>query len=283
MANVTANDTGADVIERPRSHRENRKKNRGRKVEDNQAQAIAKFIRVQPRKARLVIDEIRGRYAEEALHFLRFIPNRAAGYISKVLSSAMANAENNHGLTVQNLKLIEARVDEGPRMKRVQPRAQGRAYRILKRTSHITIIVQEVEPRPRKPKKPTGSRAQAARAAKQPTAARPTPVPAEETKPTAAVAEETAVAAPQATEPIATATPPAAETSPAEMQAPEPVAETATTTTAEQAEASAPEAAAPQSAEVSPAAEADQGPQEANAGDTTDEIGAPIDTDADKA
>ena len=98
-----ANDIAADIVVRPRSHRENRKKDRGRKVDDNQAQAIAKFIRVQPRKARLVIDEIRGRYAEEALNFLRFIPNRAAGYISKVLSSAVANAANNHGLEPQNL------------------------------------------------------------------------------------------------------------------------------------------------------------------------------------
>src|SRR4051794_29358186 len=158
MANLPV----ADVVERPRSHRENRKKDRGRKVEDNQAQAIAKFIRVQPRKARLVIDEIRGRYAEEALNFLRFIPNRAAGYISKVLSSAVANAANNHGLTPENLKRIGGGVDKGPGIKRVQPGAQGRAYPILKRPSHITIIVQEVEPRPRKPKKPTASRAQAA-------------------------------------------------------------------------------------------------------------------------
>ncbi len=197
-----ANETAAEIVERPRSHRENRKKDRGRKVEDNQAQAIAKFIRVQPRKVRLVIDEIRGRYAEEALNFLRFIPNRAAGYISKVLSSAVANAANNHGLVPQNLKLIEARVDEGPRQKRVQPRAQGRAYRILKRTSHITIIVQEVEPQPRKPKKPTGSRAQAARAAKQTPApqARTAPVEAEETKPVSAPVAEEAVT-PQAPEP----------------------------------------------------------------------------------
>src|SRR5947209_13017979 len=115
-----ANDTITDSTARPGFHRENRKKDRGRKVEENQAQAIAKFIRVQPRKARLVIDEIRGRYAEEALSLLRFIPNRAAGYISKVLTSACANASNNHGLALQNLKLIEARVDEGPRMKRVQ-------------------------------------------------------------------------------------------------------------------------------------------------------------------
>jgi len=204
------------VVERPRYHREDRKKDRGRKVEDNQAQAIAKFIRVQPRKARLVIDAVRGKYAEEALSFLRFIPNRAAGYISKVLTSAMANAQNNHGLEIANLKLIEARVDEGPRMKRVQPRAQGRAYRILKRTSHITIIVQEVEPRPRKPKKPTASRAQAARAAKQPVAAKPTPAPVEETKPVAAAAAEATkpvVPTPAVEEPVR-ATPVAEETAP---------------------------------------------------------------------
>ena len=239
-----ANDTVADILERPRSHRENRKKNRGRKVDDNQAQAIAKFIRVQPRKARLVIDEIRGRYAEEALNFLRFIPNRAAGYISKVLTSAVANAANNHGLEPQNLKLIEARVDEGPRMKRVQPRAQGRAYRILKRTSHITIIVQEVEPKPRKPKKPTGSRAQAARAAKQAPQARVRTSPAE--------VEDTTPVVPVAVE---------------EVVAQAPVAETS----------------APQSAAVEPTTPISHEPEVANIEDKTDEIGAPIDTDADKA
>ena len=97
----------ADVLERPRQHRENRKKNIGRKVADNQAQAVAKFIRVPPRKARLVINEVRGKYAQEALAFLRFIPNRAAQYISKVLTSAVANAANNHGLNPENLKLVE--------------------------------------------------------------------------------------------------------------------------------------------------------------------------------
>jgi len=230
------------VVERPRYHREDRKKDRGRKVEDNQAQAIAKFIRVQPRKARLVIDAVRGKYAEEALSFLRFIPNRAAGYISKVLTSAMANAQNNHGLEIANLKLIEARVDEGPRMKRVQPRAQGRAYRILKRTSHITIIVQEVEPRPRKPKKPTASRAQAARAAKQPVAAKPTPAPVEETKPVAAAAAEATkpvVPTPAVEEPVR-ATPVAEETA-AEASAP---AEEATAEPAAPAEATGADAAA---------------------------------------
>src|SRR5579862_6898170 len=117
--NQMANDTVADTQERPKGHRENRKKNRGRKVEDNQARAVAKFVRVPPRKARLVIDEVRGRYASEALAFLRFIPNRAAGFISKVVASAVANAANNHGLDPDRLKLVDCRVDEGPRMKRV--------------------------------------------------------------------------------------------------------------------------------------------------------------------
>ena len=188
-----ANETASDAMGRPKSHRENRKKllSATRKVQDNQAHAVAKFVRVPPRKARLVMDEVRGLYAIDALAFLRFIPNRAAGYISKVLASAVANAANNHGLNPENLKLVEARVDEGPRMKRVQPRAQGRAYRILKRMSHIMVIVEEVEPKPRKPRKPatTGRRAQAARAARQ--AAPPQPVAVEETTLAAAVEEET--------------------------------------------------------------------------------------------
>jgi large subunit ribosomal protein L22 len=168
-------------------HRENRKKNLGRKVDYNQAQAVAKYIRVPPRKARLVMDEVRGKYVMDAMAFLRFIPNRAAGYISKVLASAIANAANNHNLTPENLKLVEARVDEGPRLKRMQPRAQGRAYRILKRTSHLTVIVQEVAPKPRKPRKPTRSRAQAAREARQPQA---TPARTPQAAPIAPAAEE---------------------------------------------------------------------------------------------
>ena len=235
-----------ETVERIREHRENRKKNRGRKVGDRQAQAIAKFIRVPPRKARLVMDEVRGRFADEAAAFLKFIPNRAAGYIYKVLMSAVANAANNHDLNPANLKLVEGRVDEGPRMKRVQPRAQGRAYRILKRMSHITIIVEEVDREPRKARKATGSRAQAARAAKQPQAAAPkaaAPAPApvvEEETPEVVVAEETA--------PMV-----AAEETAAEETAP--VAESAAEETVTQEE------------------------QVANTEDTTDEIGAPTSTD----
>ena len=202
-----AQDTVVETLERPREHRENRKKNRGRKVEANQAQAIAKFIRVPPRKARLVIDAVRGKYAQDALAFLRFIPNRAAGYISKVLASAVANAANNHNLDPNLLKLVEARVDEGPRMKRVQPRAQGRAYRILKRMSHITVIVEESEPKPRKPKKAAVTRTQPARAAK-PTPAVTAPA-AEETKPVA-VAEEATPVHPPVHQEVETTTPEAA-------------------------------------------------------------------------
>ena len=195
-----------ETVERIREHRENRKKNRGRKVGDNQAQAIAKFIRVPPRKARLVMDTVRGRFADEAAAFLKFVPNRAAGYIYKVLMSAVANAANNHGLNPSNLKLIEGRIDEGPRMKRVQPRAQGRAYRILKRMSHITVIVEEVE-RERKVRKVTGARAQAARAARQPQSAAPAPRPvtpapvAEETKPVTIVEETQPIAVAEHTAP----------------------------------------------------------------------------------
>lgn len=241
-----SDDTAVSTLERPKEHRENRKKNLGRKVEDNQAQAVAKFIRVPPRKARLVIDEVRGLYAQDALAFLRYIPNRAAGYISKVLASAVANAANNHGLDPERLKLVEARVDEGPRWKRMQPRAQGRAYRILKRTSHILVVVQEVTPKPRKPKKATRSRAQAAREARQVQAA-PTPAPTPEaTKPV--TVEEVTTAPVVAEEPTPTA---AVETPPTVAEAPTPVAET----TAE-------------------------APQVANTEDTTDEIGAPIEKDA---
>ncbi len=152
------NASGVSVIERPKEHRENRKKSRGRKVQANQANAVAKFVRVPPRKARLVMDAVRGQYALDALATLRFVPNRAADFIGKVLQSAVANGVNNHGLSVDRLKIVDARVDEGPRLKRVQPRAQGRAYRILKRMSHISIIVEEVEPKPRKPRQTVKSR-----------------------------------------------------------------------------------------------------------------------------
>lgn len=108
-----------------------------------QTQAVLKFVRLSPLKARLVADQVRGRKVDQALNILKFSNQRAAGIIKKVLESAIANAENNNGADVDELKISEIFVDEGPTMKRIRPRAKGRADRILKRTSHITIRVAD--------------------------------------------------------------------------------------------------------------------------------------------
>lgn len=111
---------------------------------DNTARAQAKFVRVTPQKARRVVDLIRGMDASEAQTLLRFAPQAASEPIGKVLDSAIANATNNFNLDARTLVIKEAFVDEGPTMKRFRPRAQGRASQILKRTSHITVIVESV-------------------------------------------------------------------------------------------------------------------------------------------
>ena len=113
-----------------------------------EAQATAKFVRMGPRKVRFVLDTIRGKYVNDADAQLQFTPNYAADEILNVLRSAVANAENNHGMDISSLKVVRCYVDPGPTAKRVQPRAQGRAYRILKRTSHITVVVAEADPKP---------------------------------------------------------------------------------------------------------------------------------------
>lgn len=107
------------------------------------AKATAKTIRVSPRKSRLVIDLIRGKSVADAIAILKFTPNKAAGIIEKVLMSAVANAENNFDLDVENLVVSEAFVNEGPTMKRFRPRAKGSASPINKRTAHITVAVAE--------------------------------------------------------------------------------------------------------------------------------------------
>ncbi|SFS44258.1 50S ribosomal protein L22 [Saccharopolyspora flava] len=109
------------------------------------AVARARFVRVSPMKARRVVELIKGRSASDALAVLQFAPQTASGPVSKVLASAIANAENNLSLDPETLVVRHAYVDEGPTLKRFRPRAQGRAYRIRKRTSHITV---EVESRP---------------------------------------------------------------------------------------------------------------------------------------
>lgn len=105
--------------------------------------ATAKYVRISPRKVRLVTDLIVGRPVDEAAAILRFLPNAAARDVAKVLRSATANAENNFNLTADDLHVETAIANEGPTLKRIRPRAQGRAFQILKRTSHITISVAD--------------------------------------------------------------------------------------------------------------------------------------------
>ncbi len=108
-----------------------------------EARAQARYVRVTPMKARRVIDLIRGMKASDAQAVLTFAPQAASEPIGKVLASAMANAANNHAMDPRSLVVTEAYVDEGPTMKRIRPRAQGRAYRIRKRSSHITVVVSD--------------------------------------------------------------------------------------------------------------------------------------------
>ena len=107
------------------------------------ARSSARYVRITPQKARRMVDLIRGLPASEAQTVLRFSPQAASETVGKVLDSAIANAENNHGMNADGLVVSEAFVDEGPTLKRFRPRAQGRAYRIRKRTSHITVVVSD--------------------------------------------------------------------------------------------------------------------------------------------
>ncbi len=110
-----------------------------------QVTATARYVRLSPRKVRLVADLIVGKPVEEAAAILRFMPNAAARDVAKVLKSATANAENNFNLSADELVVARAVADDGPTLKRYRPRAQGRTFQILKRTSHITIAVADKE------------------------------------------------------------------------------------------------------------------------------------------
>jgi large subunit ribosomal protein L22 len=105
--------------------------------------ARLKFAKISPQKCRLVADQVRGMPVDRALQVLAFSPKKAARIVKKVLESAIANAEHNEGADIDELKVAKIYVDEGPTMKRIQARAKGRANRILKRTSHITVAVGE--------------------------------------------------------------------------------------------------------------------------------------------
>ena len=108
-----------------------------------EAKAIARYIRISPQKARLVADVIRGRNVEDAINVLRFMPKKGARILRKVVESAVANAGQNEAIDVDTLYVKRVFIDGGPMLKRMRPRAMGRANRILKRTSHITIVLDE--------------------------------------------------------------------------------------------------------------------------------------------
>ena len=109
------------------------------------ATAKATYIRIAPRKVQIVLDLIRNQPADKALAILKYTPKAACEPLEMLLKSAIANAENNHNMDVDRLYVAEANVGQGPTLKRIRPRAQGRAYRINKKTSHITLVLKEME------------------------------------------------------------------------------------------------------------------------------------------
>jgi large subunit ribosomal protein L22 len=109
-----------------------------------ESRAVLRHTRVSPRKVRLVADQVRGKPIAEALTILRLMPNKRSNMVAKVLNSAVANAMQSGMVDVDNLYVKTIQVDEGVRLKRFMPRAQGRATRILKRTSHIAVVLDEL-------------------------------------------------------------------------------------------------------------------------------------------
>jgi len=110
-----------------------------------EARAILRYARISPRKVKIVIDLIRNKPVGEAMAILKHTPKAASAILEKLLNSAIANAENNHNMDVDKLYIAEAYANQGPTLKRIRPRAQGRAFRIRKRTSHITLVLKEKE------------------------------------------------------------------------------------------------------------------------------------------
>lgn len=126
-----------------KGHRSQIKKERNEQNREKRPHAHARFVRVSSSKAKIVLDQIKGKSVGEALAILAYSPRYAADIIEKVLKSAAANAENNLELDVNKLFVEEVRANQGPTLKRIHPRAQGRAYRINKQTSHISIYLNE--------------------------------------------------------------------------------------------------------------------------------------------
>ena len=126
-----------------KGHRSKYKQQRNEENREMRPFAVHKYARISDRKARIVLEQIKGKGVIEARAILDYNPRYGAFLIGKVLKSAVANAEENHSLDSTDLFVEEALADQGPTLKRIQPRAKGRAYRINKRTSHITIILNE--------------------------------------------------------------------------------------------------------------------------------------------
>lgn len=126
-----------------KGHRSQVKKARNEQNKDRRPQAHVKFVRISNTKARIVLDQIKGKGVIEAMGILKYSPRYAAEIIEKVLKSAIANAVNNNELDENNLYVADVVANQGPTLKRIRPRAQGRAYRINKKTAHISIYLDE--------------------------------------------------------------------------------------------------------------------------------------------
>lgn len=126
-----------------KGHRSQIKRQRNIETKDNRPQASAKYVGIPASKAKIVLDQIKGKDVRTAVAIVSYSPRYAASIIEKVLKSAIANAENNLGMDVSKLYVEDVIAGQGPTMKRIRPRAQGRAYKILKRSSHISIILNE--------------------------------------------------------------------------------------------------------------------------------------------
>lgn len=207
-----------------------------------EVRAVAKYVRVQPRKVRIIADKVRGKDAGYTAALLRYHPSKGAKALRKVLISAMANAQENHGLSPEALKIATIMVDEGPRLKRLQARAMGRGNRIVKKTSHITVVVEEAEPQARI--KPHG------------TQAKPRPKLAEGKKTKKAAAK---TAAPEAEE--APVEPTAVEETPVEAAAETPVVEEAPAETAAETVEEAPVETSEETVDETPVEAAEEAPE----------------------
>jgi len=134
---------GGSTMASEKYSRTNYKRKRNAENRDTRPSAKLSYARVSVQKACFVLDVIRGKDVQTALGILEYSPRYASSIIKKLLESAIANAENNNGMNAENLYIAECYANKGPTMKRIRPRAQGRAYRIEKRMSHITIVLDE--------------------------------------------------------------------------------------------------------------------------------------------